>query len=77
MNQKTLNKLEFPKIVEMLLSHASSFGGKQQCKHLKPMTDINKINTAQEETAAAFTRIVKKAAFLLVDVHLLATPLSV
>ena len=60
MNQKTLNKLEFPKIVEMLLAHASSFGGKQQCKHLKPMTDVNKINTAQEETAAAFTRIVKK-----------------
>lgn len=60
MNQKTLNKLEFVKIIEMLTEHASSFGGKQACKQLKPMTDLDQINLAQEQTAAAFTRIVKK-----------------
>jgi len=60
MNQKTLTKLEFPKIIDMLTDHASSPGGKQLCKRLKPMTDLGEINTAQEQTAAAFTRIVRK-----------------
>lgn len=44
----------------MLESHASSPGGKQVCRRLKPMSDIHKIQTAQEETAAAFTRLVRK-----------------
>ncbi|XCP86195.1 endonuclease MutS2 [Roseburia hominis] len=60
MNQKTLTKLEFPKIIDMLVDSASSPGGKQLCKRLKPMTDLEAINTAQEQTAAAFTRIVRK-----------------
>ena len=60
MNQKSLTKLEFPKIIEMLTDHASSPGGASFCKRIKPMTDLNKIITAQEQTAAAFTRIVKK-----------------
>ena len=60
MNQKTLVKLEFPKIINMLEERASSPGGKQMCRRLKPMTDLQKITAAQEETAAAFTQIVKK-----------------
>ena len=60
MNQKSLTKLEFPKIIEMLTDHASSPGGASFCRRIKPMTDLNKINTAQEQTSAAFTRIVKK-----------------
>ena len=60
MNKKTLYKLEFDKIINMLTEHASSPGGKQACQKLKPMTDIGAIETAQEQTAAAFTRIIKK-----------------
>ena len=60
MNQKTLNKLEFPKIIDLLAEHASSPGGVTACKNLKPMTDLGQIIAAQKETAAAFTRIVKK-----------------
>ena len=60
MNKKTLQKLEYNKIIELLTEHASSFGGKQKCRRLKPLTDIGAIQTAQQETAAAFTRIVKK-----------------
>lgn len=60
MNQKTLNKLEFPKIIDMLMEHASSPAGKTACRKLKPFTDIDAVNSAQEQTAAAFTRIVKK-----------------
>ena len=60
MNQKTIYKLEFNKIAEMLEDKASSMRGKQLCRRIHPMTDINKIDTAQEQTAAAFNRLVKK-----------------
>ncbi len=60
MNQKTLTKLEYHKIIAMLEEQASSFRGRQLCRKLKPMTNLDKINTAQEQTAAAFTRLIKK-----------------
>ncbi len=60
MNQKTLAKLEFDKIISRLEEEAGSFRGRQLCRRLKPMTDIRKIDTYQEQTAAAFTRIVRK-----------------
>lgn len=60
MNQKTLTKLEFDKIISLLEEEAGSFRGRQLCRRLKPMTDLEKINTFQEQTAAAFTRIVQK-----------------
>lgn len=60
MNKKTLAKLEYNKIIEQLIEHASSFSGKELCRRLKPMTDISAIRSAQDETAATFTRIVKK-----------------
>ena len=58
--QKTLVKLEYNKIIEMLTGHASSPAGKERCRKLKPMTSPGDIQAAQEQTAAAFTRIVKK-----------------
>ncbi len=60
MNKKTLIKLEYDKIINLLIDQASSFSGKDKCRKLKPKTDINEITRMQEETAAAFTRIVKK-----------------
>ena len=60
MNQKTLTKLEFDKIISLLEEEAGSFRGRQLCRRLKPMADLEKINTFQEQTAAAFTRIVQK-----------------
>ena len=60
MNQKTLTKLEYHKIITMLEEQASSFRGRQLCRKLKPMTNLDKINTSQEQTAAAFTRLIKK-----------------
>ena len=60
MNQKTLTKLEYNKIIDLLTEQASSDKGKKLCKELTPMTDLDEINTAQEQTDAAFTRIVKK-----------------
>ena len=60
MNQKTLTKLEFDKIISLLEAESGSFRGRQLCHRLKPMTDLEKINTYQEQTAAAYTRIVRK-----------------
>ena len=60
MNNKTLIKLEFDKIISMLENEASSFRGKQLCRRLKPVTDLTKIDLLQEQTAASFTRIIKK-----------------
>ena len=60
MNQKTLTKPEYHKIIAMVEEQASSFRGRQLCRKLKPMANLDKINTAQEQTAAAFTRLIKK-----------------
>ena len=60
MNKKTLSKLEYDKIIELLTDHASSYSGKEHCRKLKPMVSLPEINSAQQETKAAFTRIVKK-----------------
>ena len=60
MNKKTLTKLEYFKIIDMLTELASSPGGKTLCRELLPMTDLEEIRTAQEQTAAAFTRIIRK-----------------
>lgn len=60
MNKKTLVKLEYNKIIDLLTEQASSFSGKERCRRLKPKTNLAEITLMQEETAAAFTRIVKK-----------------
>lgn len=60
MNKKTIKKLEYNKIIDLLTEQASSQGGKQLCRRLVPMKDLNAIQTAQEQTKAAFDRIVKK-----------------
>ena len=60
MNKKTFKKLEYDKIIRLLENHASSVNGKFLCSRLLPMTDLESIQTAGAQTAAAFTRIVKK-----------------
>ena len=60
MNTKTLRKLEYDKIIQLLADHAASESGKERCLSLLPQTDLSVIEQMQEETAAAFTRIVKK-----------------
>lgn len=67
MNQKSLYKLEYDKIIVLLEERASSFRGKQLCRRLKPMSDLARIETMQEQTAAAFTRIVQKGRISLSD----------
>lgn len=58
MNQKALKTLEFTKIIDMLENSASSELGKELCRKLVPMTDLEEIRHAQQETSDAFSRIV-------------------
>ncbi|MGO5053142.1 endonuclease MutS2 [Lachnospiraceae bacterium LCP25S3_G4] len=60
MNKKTLTKLEYNKIIEQLTEQASSPSGKAKCASLIPSTQIEEVRTFQEQTAAAFSRIIKK-----------------
>ena len=60
MNEKVLQVLEYNKIIGMLEEKASSPLGKALAVSLKPGFDLEEINRGQEETAAAFSRIVAK-----------------
>lgn len=60
MNKKALKTLEYHKIIDMLTEHAFSFAAKEKCRTLLPMTDLDEIRTAQKETSAALSRILKK-----------------
>ena len=51
MNQKALNALEYPKIIEKLTEKASSYMGKQLCKNLEPSTDLETIRLMQVQTS--------------------------
>ena len=59
MNRKSLNILEYDKIVARLADHATSAPGKALCNALLPYTDLEQINKALEETSAASSRIFK------------------
>ncbi len=60
MNERALKTLEFDKIIEQLKRYAGSEMGKTLCAQLKPQTDINVIQTMQQETRDALQRIYQK-----------------
>ncbi len=60
MNKKSLYKLEYDKIVELLVEQATSFSGKEKCRRLKPKTDLNEIQNMQQQTADACARIIRR-----------------
>lgn len=61
MNKKTLKILEYNRITDALKEKASSPLGKEECNSLKPMTNADDINTAQEETEAAVGRLLRNS----------------
>ena len=60
MNQKALKTLEYNKILELLEGYATSTLGKDLCRNLKPLSNLAEIETMQQETADALSRIYKK-----------------
>ena len=57
MNQKSIHTLEFNKIIQMLEPLASTQPGKEKCRSLQPMANLDEINQAQRETSDACDRI--------------------
>lgn len=64
MNEKVLKTLEYNKIIELLTEYSTSESGRELCRKLKPMTDLEAIEAAQAQTRDALSRIFKKEAFL-------------
>lgn len=60
MNQKTLTKLEFDKIIHILADHADSARAKELCMNLIPSDSLSEIRQSQTETADALRRICQK-----------------
>lgn len=65
MLEKTLNTLEYYKIIHKLVSHATTPLGKKRCEELKPMTNIKEIEQALRETSDAANRIRLKGSLSL------------
>ncbi|WP_310604298.1 endonuclease MutS2 [Anaerosporobacter sp.] len=60
MNAKTIQKLEYNKIIDKLTEYAGSILGKERCSKLLPMNSLEDITQAQKETSDALTRILQK-----------------
>jgi len=60
LNKKVLKTLEYDKIIAQLVEYASSPMGKEACRSLEPMTDLDEIRTALMETSDALSRIWKQ-----------------
>ncbi len=73
MNRKSLNVLEYDKIIRLLTDYAASTMGKKQCTELMPSTEPKEIATAQQETSEAVSISVKKGMGLplggISDIH--------
>ena len=60
MNQKSLNTLEYYKIITQLTEFATCESGKELCRKLVPSTDFSEIVNSQKETTDAVTRVRQK-----------------
>lgn len=69
MNHKVLNTLEYHKILEQLSSFASSEEVKRRCLKIHPLTDLNQINVLQQNTADAFSRLIKSGNISFSGIH--------
>lgn len=60
MNKKVLQTLEFNKVIDMLVEKAGSEPGKELCRKLDPMVDIDEIRNAQQQTYDALGMLISK-----------------
>ena len=76
MKSKTFNTLEYNKILETLVSQASSNMAKDRLRELRPMTNAADIRDALAETTEAQTVILKKGNAPLGQLYDIADSLS-
>ncbi len=72
MNEKTLYKLEFNKIRELLSAFAVTDGGKQAVGSVMPALELERVRVLQKETAEAINMSIKKGRIPLTnlkDIH--------
>ena len=60
MNKKSLQTLEYTKIISMLTDCASSQMGKERCRSLLPSIDLEEIQRCQKETSVALSYLLQK-----------------
>ena len=56
--EKSILTLELPKVLALLADCAVTVEGKERCETLRPMTDADDVQRAQEETAAAMKMLI-------------------
>ena len=56
--EKSIQILELPRVLEQLAACAVTDEGKDRCRALRPMTDQDDVQRAQEETSAAVKMLV-------------------
>ena len=62
MDPKALRVLEYEKITEMLCRECSSSLTREQAKHLLPLSDVDDVRSALNETEEAYIVLMKKGA---------------
>ena len=50
---KSMDTLELPRVLELLAGCAVTDEGRERCRALQPMTDLDDVQRAQAETSAA------------------------
>ena len=58
--EKSINKLELDQVLEQLSACAGSMAGKEACKKLKPVSDLEDVQALLAETTAAFELSTRK-----------------
>ena len=69
MNNRVLKILEYNKIIARLEGFATSEPGKVECRNLLPHINLGLIQKNQEETKAAFDRIIKYGSLYFAGNH--------
>ncbi len=69
MNEKVFHTLEYHKIIDMLSECATSASGRELCRNLKPSVNLEEIESAQQQTADALTRIFQKGSLSFSGAH--------
>ena len=67
--EKSLLKLELDKVLEMLAACAGSFGGREACLRLRPISDLEDVQALLDETTAASDLCTRKGNLAFGDVQ--------
>ena len=76
MNKKVLKTLEYNKIIDRLSDCACSELGKEKCRKLEPISDLNKIKKLQKETADALSLVWQKGSVSFSGLHEISASLK-